>query len=110
MAREFLGKRLTSKLKKDLPEISQKTNKSVRTCRRQLENFRRVYRRVCDLDGDPWSLIHQYFCISPGLTDAYATVIFYSTNRIETKKRRLASYSYAEFESVGKVCLLKYVL
>ncbi|CAG0887394.1 unnamed protein product [Cyprideis torosa] len=50
--REILGKKLGSKLKRDLEEISSRTGVSSSSCRRQYENVRRVFRAVEGCDGN----------------------------------------------------------
>ena len=42
VARELLGRKLTSRLRKDLDEIADKTGVSLRSCRRQFDNIKRV--------------------------------------------------------------------
>lgn len=105
--REFLGKKLTGGIRKEIAVISEKTHKSQRCVRRQLENFRRVFRCIGDLDGDPWSLISEQFYtnMSQQLVDSYATVIFYCTNRVESSLKRLSALTYQDLEGIGKVCV-----
>ena len=42
VARELLGRKLTSRLRKDLDEVADKTGVSLRSCRRQFDNIKRV--------------------------------------------------------------------
>ena len=43
VARELLGRKLTSRLRKDLDEVADKTGVSLRSCRRQFDNIKRVF-------------------------------------------------------------------
>ena len=40
--REFLGRRLAGKVRKDLGDVSEATKTPVKSCRRQFDNLRRV--------------------------------------------------------------------
>ena len=42
--REILGRKLNSKLRKDLDEVSEKTGIFVRACRRQFDNIKKVFK------------------------------------------------------------------
>ena len=42
VARELLGRKLTSRLRKDLDEVADKTGVSLKSCRRQFDNIKRV--------------------------------------------------------------------
>merc|ERR1711862_174785 len=46
--REILGRKLNSKLRKDLDEVSEKTNILVRSCRRQFDNIKKICKAVED--------------------------------------------------------------
>ena len=40
VVREFLGKKLSSKNRKDLDDVSEKTGISLKSCRRQFDNIK----------------------------------------------------------------------
>ncbi|EDV21609.1 uncharacterized protein TRIADDRAFT_59781 [Trichoplax adhaerens] len=67
-ARELLGKKLSSRLRKDVDEIGEKARVLSRSCRRQLDNFRRVFKAVEDLDGSLPGNIQSQFLLSDKLT------------------------------------------
>jgi len=56
LVRELLGKKLSSKLKKYLDDISDKSKIRLHSCQRQLDNLRSIY-RVCV--GDEENVTHQ---------------------------------------------------
>ena len=45
--REILGRKLNSKLRKDLDEVSEKTGIFVRACGRQFDNIEKVFNARC---------------------------------------------------------------
>merc|ERR1712062_274218 len=48
-SREILGRKLNSELRKDLDEVSEKTGILVRSCRRQFDNIKKVFKAVEDV-------------------------------------------------------------
>lgn len=63
VVRELLGKKLTSKNRKDLDEISEKTGVSLKGCRRQYDNIKRVFKVVEDTPGPLGANIKQNFLL-----------------------------------------------
>ena len=51
LCREILGKKLSSRLRKELDEISEKTNLHLKSCRRQFDNIKRVYKVIEEMPG-----------------------------------------------------------
>lgn len=66
-AREVLGKKLSKGTKKDLDDISSKTGIALKSCRRQFENFKRVFKVVEDLKGPLVENIQHHFLLSDDL-------------------------------------------
>lgn len=63
VAREILGKKLTSKNRKDMEEVAEKTGISLKSCRRQFNNVKRVFKTVEDLPGSLVTNINQHFLL-----------------------------------------------
>ena len=59
--RELLGKKLTSKNRKDMDEVAEKTGISLKSCRRQYDNVKRIFKAVEDMPGSLVSNIKQIF-------------------------------------------------
>ncbi|KFD69605.1 hypothetical protein M514_01971 [Trichuris suis] len=95
--REICGKRPTGKLRREAEEISEKTGVAVASCRRQLDNFRRVYRFVEDLKGSLLLNIKKHFLLPTCLAKKYATAVFLACYRFELNKKRL---DYLSFEDL----------
>lgn len=100
VVREFLGKKLSSKNRKDLDHISEKTGVALKSCRRQFDNIKQVL-RVVDVDDPDGSLtlvesIKQKFILPEKMAGMYASVVFISANRFETKKK-LSLFSFSDF-------------
>lgn len=98
VVREFLGKKLNSKNRKDLDNISEKTGISLKSCRRQFDNIKQVLRVVDDYEGSLVENIKEQFILPEDLARLYACIVFISANRFETKKR-LSQYSFSDFTS-----------
>lgn len=67
VAREMLGKKLTSRYRKDLDEISDKTGVKLKSCRRQFDNIKRIFKAVEELPGDISNNVKHLFSISDEL-------------------------------------------
>lgn len=84
--RAILGKKLSARSRKDLDEVSKKLGKSLKSCRRQFDNFKRIYKTIDGLPGDMVVNIRSHFLLSERLAQKYANYICY--NRFELNKRR----------------------
>lgn len=82
----ILGKKLSARTRKDLDEVSRKSGKSLKSCRRQFDNFKRIYKTIEGLPGNMVSNIQSHFLLSECLAQKYASYISY--NRFELNKRR----------------------
>ncbi|XP_069739188.1 acidic fibroblast growth factor intracellular-binding protein [Phaenicophaeus curvirostris] len=101
-ARELLGKKLSKGTKKDLDEISARTGISIKSCRRQFDNFKRVFKAVEELRGPLAENIQQLFLLPPNLARDYAAVVFFASSRFETGKRRLQFLSFGDFAACAQ--------
>lgn len=63
VAREILGKKLTSRYRKDLDEVSEKTGVKLKSCRRQFDNVKRIFKAVEELPGNLTNNIKQIFSL-----------------------------------------------
>lgn len=97
VVREFLGKKLSTKNRKDLDDVSEKTGISLKSCRRQFDNIKQVLRVVDDYEGSLVENIKEQFILPEDLARSYASVVFISHNRFETHKRRLANLTFTDF-------------
>lgn len=95
--REVLGKKLSKGTKKDLDDISAKTGVTLKSCRRQFDNFKRVFKVVEELKGPLVENIRQHFLLSDKLARDYAAIVFFANNRFETGKRKLQYLTFQDF-------------
>lgn len=84
--RFILGKKLSARSRKDLDEVSRKSGKSLKSCRRQFDNFKRIYKTIDGLPGNMVTNIQSHFLFSERLAQKYANYMCY--NRFELNKRR----------------------
>ena len=97
VVREFLGKKLSTKNRKDLDHISEKTGISLKSCQRQFDNIKQVLRVVDDHEGSLVENIKQHFILPDEPARIYSSVVFMSANRFETNKKKLSSFSFSDF-------------
>ena len=67
VVRELLGKRLTTRLRKDLDDISERTGVSLKSCKRQYDNIKNIFKMVEDSTGGLEENIKRNFLISDKL-------------------------------------------
>ena len=96
VVREFLGKKLSTKNRKDLDDVSEKTGISLKSCRRQFDNIKQVLRVVDDYEGSLVENIKHQFILPESLARSYASVVFISHNRFETHKKKLAHLTFGD--------------
>lgn len=97
VVREILGKKLSSRNRKDLDDVGTKTKVNVRSCRRQFDNVKKVFKLVEDLKGPIVQNIQTNFLLSEHLAKKYAAIVFIANNRFETSKRKLQYLTFDDF-------------
>uniref|UniRef100_A0A8C4QXR4 Fibroblast growth factor (acidic) intracellular binding protein b n=1 Tax=Eptatretus burgeri TaxID=7764 RepID=A0A8C4QXR4_EPTBU len=95
--RELLGKKLSKGTKKDLDDISIKAGVSLRSCRRQFDNFKRVFKVVEEMKGSLVENVQQHFLLSEKLARDYSAIVFFANNRFETGKKKLLYLTFDDF-------------
>lgn len=83
--RSILGKELSSRSRKNLDEISRKSGKSLKSCRRQFDNFKRIFKTIDGLDGTTTNNIKNQFLLSERLAQKYTSYMCF--NRLQISKR-----------------------
>ncbi|KAK3745518.1 hypothetical protein QZH41_009915 [Actinostola sp. cb2023] len=97
--REILGKKLTGRQRKDLDDVCEKTKVSLKSCRRQFDNVKNVFRAIEENEGGSLSEnIKKNFLLSDVLARQYASIVFMATHRFETSKKRL---TYLTFDDLA---------
>ena len=97
VVREFFGKKLSSRNRKDLDDVSEKTEVCLKSCQRQFDNIKQVLRVVDDYEGSLVENIRTQFILPEELARSYASVVFISHNRFETNKRKLSHLTFSDF-------------
>jgi len=107
LCREIVGKKLSSRLRKDLDEIcdkpSCKSKVKLRSARRQYDNVKRIFKTIEEMAGDYVTNIRHQFGLSRELAQKYATLVFASSFRFEVSKKRL---NYLTFENIMNISLI----
>lgn len=100
--REILGRKLNSKLRKDLDEVADKTGILIRSCRRQFDNIKKVFKSVEDLAPRNYvNSISNTFGLSKNLAEKYAALVFAASFRLELTKKKLAFLSFDQVKQVS---------
>lgn len=98
VCRELLGKKLSSKYRKDLDEISEKVNVKLKSCRRQFDNIKRIQKVIDDLPaGSLLKIIQREFLLSEDLAKKYCAIVFIANQRFEMNKKKLQYLSFMDF-------------
>jgi len=95
--REIFGRKLSSKSRKDLDDVSEETGVSLKSCRRQFDNVKRVFKTVEEMSGRLVDNIQTHFCLSKELAKSYAAIVFITNNRFETGKKKLSYLTFSNF-------------
>lgn len=97
VAREILGKKLSSRYRKDLDEVADRTGIRLKSCRRQFDNVKRIFKCVEELPGSVTNNIKQHFLLPDELARKYSVIVFIACLRFETAKRRLQYLDFSDF-------------
>ncbi|XP_070508439.1 acidic fibroblast growth factor intracellular-binding protein B [Chironomus tepperi] len=98
VCRELLGKKLSSKYRKDLDEISEKTLIKLKSCRRQFDNIKRIQKVIDDQPaGSLLKIIQREFLLSEDLAKKYCAIVFIANQRFELSKKKLQYLSFMDF-------------
>lgn len=95
--RELLGKKLSRSTYQNMDDVSSKTSVRLKSCLRQFDNCRRVFKHVEEMSGNLVENIEKQFLLPRNLSWAYATVVFLANHRFECTKRRLNYLSLDDF-------------
>ena len=105
VVREFLGRKLSGKNRRDLDDVSEKTGVSLKSCQRQFDNIKRVLKVVDDFEGSLVENVKQQFHLPELLAQSYASLVFLSYNRFETGKKKLAHLSVGDFTNCANLMI-----
>lgn len=97
VTREILGKKLSSRYRKDLDEVADRTGIRLKSCRRQFDNVKRIFKCVEELPGSVTNNIKQNFLLPDELARKYSVIVFIACLRFETAKRRLQYLDFSDF-------------
>ncbi|XP_055613327.1 acidic fibroblast growth factor intracellular-binding protein [Uranotaenia lowii] len=97
VAREIFGKKFNARNRKDLDEVAEKTGVRLKSCRRQFDNVKRIFKAVEEMPGNTAQNIRQLFVLPEELAQKYAAVVFIACMRFETCKRKLQYLYFGDF-------------
>ena len=83
VVRELLGRKFSSRLRKDLDDTSERTKVNLKSCRRQFDNIKRVYRAMEELPGNFLHNIKTTFLLPESRAEKYSVVVFLACHRFE---------------------------
>ncbi|XP_065343228.1 acidic fibroblast growth factor intracellular-binding protein isoform X1 [Cloeon dipterum] len=94
--RDILGKKLSTRNRKDLDDLSERTGINILSCRRQFDNAKRVFKVVEEMPGLVVKNIIDNFALDKELAKSYATVVFLGSLRFDCTKRKLQYLSFQD--------------
>lgn len=98
LCRELLGKKLSSKYRKDLDEISEKTSIKLKSCRRQFDNIKRIQKVIDDQPaGSLLKIIQREFLLTEELAKKYCAIVFIANQKFELSKKKLQYLTFLDF-------------
>ncbi|XP_021945753.1 acidic fibroblast growth factor intracellular-binding protein [Folsomia candida] len=95
--REILGNKLSTRHRKDLDKITETTGVNLRSCRRQFDNAKRIFKATEEMTGSMHQNIKIHFLLSEELAKKYCAVVFIAGYRFETNKKKLQYLSFIDF-------------
>lgn len=96
--REILGRKLSTRNRNNLSDVSEKIRIPLRSCLRQFDNIKRVFKTVEELPGSLEKNIKTNFCItSDDLAKKYAAIVFMANHRFDTGKKRLGYLTFDDY-------------
>ncbi|XP_011406579.1 PREDICTED: acidic fibroblast growth factor intracellular-binding protein-like [Amphimedon queenslandica] len=105
VVREFLGKKLSGKNRRDLDDVSEKTKVSLKSCKRQFDNIKQVLKVVDDYEGSLVENVKVHFHLPEELSQNYASIVFLCHNRFETGKKKLSHCSVGDFTKCANLMI-----
>ncbi|ESN90083.1 hypothetical protein HELRODRAFT_194696, partial [Helobdella robusta] len=105
VVREFIGRKLSTRLRNSLDDISDRTKISVRSCKRQFDNVKQVLKVVEDLPGSILNNIISNFLLSSHLAQQYAAMVFLNTNRFDLTKKKLSHLTFHDLVHCANVIM-----
>ena len=99
----MFGKKFNSRNRKDLDEVAEKTGVRLKSCRRQFDNIKRIFKAVEEMPGNTATNIKQQFLLPDELAQKYAAVVFIACLRFETTKRKLQYLNFKDFFECAQV-------
>lgn len=88
---------MSSRYRKDLDEVAEKTGVRLKSVRRQFDNVKRIFKVVEEMPGRVTNNIRQYFLLPDELARKYAVIVFVACLRFETAKRRIQYLNFTDF-------------
>ena len=86
-----------------MDETAEKTNIHLKSCRRQFDNVKRIFKAVEETPGGIVDNVQKMFHVCRPLAEFYATFVFIGGFRFEMTKKKLAPLT---FEAIMKVSLI----
>ena len=100
--RELLGRKLSTKARKDLDDVSESAGVPLLSCRRQFDCLKRIYNAMDDrgFQGSVALLVETLFCLSSQLSRRFANIIFLLYNRftLQASRKKTSFLALADLE------------
>ncbi|GBG25885.1 Acidic fibroblast growth factor intracellular-binding protein [Hondaea fermentalgiana] len=111
--RELLGRKLSTRARKDLDEVAENAGVLLPSCRRQFDNLRRIYMTLDErnFEGNVMATIADVYLIPLSLAERYTCIVFLLYNRFHplSTRKRTHFLSLADLEYCAALMLIHWV-
>mmetsp|Transcript_12950 Transcript_12950/g.23336 ORF Transcript_12950/g.23336 Transcript_12950/m.23336 type:complete len:517 (-) Transcript_12950:3540-5090(-) len=111
--RELLGKKLTTRARKDLYEVSELTKNLIPSCRRQFDNLRRIFNMLDEknFEGNLPAAIVEQFMLRWDMAERYTCIVFLLYNRfnLQSNKKKTCFIPLFDLEYCAAIMILFWV-
>mmetsp|Transcript_682 Transcript_682/g.1297 ORF Transcript_682/g.1297 Transcript_682/m.1297 type:complete len:582 (-) Transcript_682:35-1780(-) len=111
--RELLGRKLTTRARKELDEVAETSNVLLASCNRQFDNLQRVFNAMDErnFEGNILYSIVEQFRFSWDLAERYMCLLFLLYNRfyIQTGRKKTGAIVLEDLEYCAALCLVHWV-
>lgn len=109
VAKELIGRKITSRGRRDIDDVADASNVPLRSCKRQFENVRRVFaslEETTQFQCNVFQYLSQQYLLSPSHGLRYTALLFLLYSRFQVyNKRRLQRLDYADLEYCSAVVM-----
>jgi hypothetical protein len=109
VAKELVGRKITSRGRRDIDDVAEAANVQLRSCKRQFENVRRIFsslEETTQFQCNVFQYLSQQYLLDPAQALRYTALLFLLYARFQVyNKRRLQRLDYHDLEYCSAVIM-----